>query len=205
MTMPTDRPDEGLRAKLTALSAEMQAEISRISALPKSPHMIPSVTVFRWQRQLDTLLAQASAEPSAPYCPSCHQEMRCDHCYGRPLYDPKFGDNRDCACGHPYYRHFDGYDGSRPVGCKYCGCETWKSPDGAMSAVPLSGAAAPSQAVRNGIAVKLSEMMAAHRDGQDGTDCCDINDPGSCGTCETLKEAITTLSMDAAAPSEDAK
>ena len=39
------------------------------------------------------------------------------------LYDPKFGDDRVCNCGHTYRRHFDTYDDMRPVGCKYCGCQ----------------------------------------------------------------------------------
>lgn len=46
----------------------------------------------------------------------------------------------------------------------------------------------------NAHAVKLAELMAAHRDGQDGSDCCDINDPGSCETCATLDGAISALS-----------
>ena len=38
-------------------------------------------------------------------------------------YNRKYGDNRKCVCGHPYYRHFDSYEGMEPVGCKYCnGC-----------------------------------------------------------------------------------
>ncbi len=37
-------------------------------------------------------------------------------------YNPKYGDDRVCKCGHPYYRHFDTYDEMYPVGCKYCGC-----------------------------------------------------------------------------------
>jgi hypothetical protein len=40
-------------------------------------------------------------------------------------YDAGFGDDRLCACGHPYYRHFDSYDDMHPVGCKYCECGTW--------------------------------------------------------------------------------
>lgn len=35
-------------------------------------------------------------------------------------YDPKFGDDRLCLCGHSYYRHFDTYEEMMPVGCKYC-------------------------------------------------------------------------------------
>lgn len=40
--------------------------------------------------------------------------------YGRPPYDPKYGDDRMCKCGHRYYRHFDTYDRMSAVGCKYC-------------------------------------------------------------------------------------
>lgn len=46
----------------------------------------------------------------------------------RPKYDAQFGDDRECECGHAYYRHFDGYEDNAPVGCKYCDCETWKEP-----------------------------------------------------------------------------
>lgn len=40
------------------------------------------------------------------------------------LYNPKFGDNRKCICGHAYERHFDGYEDEdeADVGCKYCAC-----------------------------------------------------------------------------------
>lgn len=37
-------------------------------------------------------------------------------------YDPDFGDDKVCECGHAYYRHFDTYEDMEPVGCKYCGC-----------------------------------------------------------------------------------
>lgn len=49
------------------------------------------------------------------------------------LYDKDFGDNRDCECGHPYYRHFDTYEDMSPVGCKYCGwrCEGFRLKPGA--------------------------------------------------------------------------
>ncbi len=40
-------------------------------------------------------------------------------------YDPKFGDNRVCVCGHAYYRHFDSYENMEPIGCKYCPCRTF--------------------------------------------------------------------------------
>ena len=38
------------------------------------------------------------------------------------LYNPKYGDDRLCKCGHPYYRHFDWMEHDAPVGCKYCDC-----------------------------------------------------------------------------------
>jgi len=38
------------------------------------------------------------------------------------LYNPKYGDERVCQCGHPYRRHFDPYEHNEAVGCKYCDC-----------------------------------------------------------------------------------
>jgi len=37
-------------------------------------------------------------------------------------YNPNYGDDRICKCGHPYYRHFDTYEEMYPCGCKYCEC-----------------------------------------------------------------------------------
>jgi len=42
------------------------------------------------------------------------------------LYNPKYGDDRICKCGHPYYRHFDTYEDMRAVGCKYCDCHVFE-------------------------------------------------------------------------------
>ena len=41
-------------------------------------------------------------------------------------YNPRYGNDRLCVCGHPYYRHFDTYDDMEDVGCKYCGCFEFK-------------------------------------------------------------------------------
>ena len=41
-------------------------------------------------------------------------------------YNPDFGDDKICECGHTYYRHFDSWEGMAPVGCKYCGCDEFK-------------------------------------------------------------------------------
>lgn len=45
-----------------------------------------------------------------------------------PNYDPTFGDEKVCVCGHTYYRHFDSYENMSPIGCKYCECERFKDP-----------------------------------------------------------------------------
>lgn len=37
-------------------------------------------------------------------------------------YNPDYGDDNMCKCGHRYYRHFDSYDDMENVGCKYCDC-----------------------------------------------------------------------------------
>lgn len=37
-------------------------------------------------------------------------------------YNPDYGDNRICVCGHAYHRHFDPYEDMKNVGCKYCPC-----------------------------------------------------------------------------------
>uniref|UniRef100_A0A6M3L182 Uncharacterized protein n=1 Tax=viral metagenome TaxID=1070528 RepID=A0A6M3L182_9ZZZZ len=42
------------------------------------------------------------------------------------FYNPEYGDDRICKCGHPYHRHFDSYDNMKAVGCKYCMCYHFK-------------------------------------------------------------------------------
>lgn len=37
-------------------------------------------------------------------------------------YNPEYGDDRICECGHSYGRHFDSWEDMEPVGCKYCDC-----------------------------------------------------------------------------------
>lgn len=41
-------------------------------------------------------------------------------------YNPHYGNDRVCECGHSYERHFDSYDDNEPVGCKYCDCCTFE-------------------------------------------------------------------------------
>ena len=52
-------------------------------------------------------------------------------------YNPKYGDDRICKCGHPYYRHFDSYEEMYNCGCKYCGCHTFEElPEGELRTDP---------------------------------------------------------------------
>ena len=41
-------------------------------------------------------------------------------------YNPNYGDDRECKCGHAYYRHFDSYEDMDAIGCKYCRCYEFK-------------------------------------------------------------------------------
>jgi len=40
-------------------------------------------------------------------------------------YNPNYGDDRICKCGHAYYQHFNTYEDMYPCGCKYCRCSTF--------------------------------------------------------------------------------
>lgn len=42
-------------------------------------------------------------------------------------YNPNYGDDIECKCGHSYYRHFDSYEDMDPCGCKYCQCYVFES------------------------------------------------------------------------------
>jgi len=46
--------------------------------------------------------------------------------YVERQYNPKYGDERICVCGHEYNRHFDSYEKMNAIGCKYCGCQNFK-------------------------------------------------------------------------------
>lgn len=43
-------------------------------------------------------------------------------------FNPNYPSDALCVCGHPYHRHFDGYEeeGHQDVGCKYCSCHTFE-------------------------------------------------------------------------------
>lgn len=53
--------------------------------------------------------------PDAPY-------LEYEYKVTENKYNPNYGDDRMCVCGHTYKHHFDSYENMEPVGCKYCGC-----------------------------------------------------------------------------------
>ena len=45
-------------------------------------------------------------------------------------YNPDYGDERMCQCGHYYHRHFDTWADMDACGCKYCECEDFVEGEG---------------------------------------------------------------------------
>lgn len=70
-----------------------------------------------------------SQEENPPYLETSNIVLEHEH-----KYNENYGDDRECECGHPYYRHFDTYEQMYPIGCKYCCCLEFK--DGSQD-IPL--------------------------------------------------------------------
>lgn len=77
----------------------------------------------RWAYKLQHSSLPRSDMPDI--CPGECRKFSWDG-YGPP-YDSEFGDETICKCGHPYYRHFDPFDGNQHVGCKYCDCSIFQA------------------------------------------------------------------------------
>lgn len=69
--------------------------------------------------EADTLVLTGPPDPNAPYL----EEILITKAL---KYNPKYGDDRVCLCGHTYYRHFDSYEHMSAIGCKYCPCNTFE-------------------------------------------------------------------------------
>ncbi len=63
-----------------------------------------------------TYICGVDKNDEKPYLEKTHVEH---------VYNPKYGDDRKCQCGHQYYRHFDSYEEMEQTGCKYCECHTF--------------------------------------------------------------------------------
>lgn len=69
------------------------------------------------QKQIKTLIEESEKEQNinSPYLEQVDFKVV-------RKYNPEYGDEKICKCGHPYHRHFDSYEEMSDVGCKYCGC-----------------------------------------------------------------------------------
>lgn len=91
----------------------------------KRHYFIEIVDEDGYDRQLTKAdLVRASYHKASPNDP--YKEIVLEVVGVLKQYNPDFGDDKICECGHTYYRHFDTYEGMAPVGCKYCGCEEFK-------------------------------------------------------------------------------
>lgn len=54
------------------------------------------------------------------------------------FYNPNYGDDKICKCGHTYYRHFDPYEEMESLGCKYCGCYEFEEDALGEFGIPIS-------------------------------------------------------------------
>lgn len=64
---------------------------------------------------------QLIPQENEPYIKKVNQQIQVTH-----KYNPNFGDDKECVCGHPYHRHFDAFEEMYPIGCKYCSCRTFE-------------------------------------------------------------------------------
>jgi hypothetical protein len=71
---------------------------------------------------LPEIMIQAAEDFDKNPKPYLEKEIK----YTEYSYNPKYGDNRLCECGHVYYRHFDSYEEMEAIGCKYCACNHFK-------------------------------------------------------------------------------
>lgn len=69
----------------------------------------------KWGRKIK---AKLISTPNSPYLEYEYKEII-------RKYNPKYGDDRVCICGHTYYRHFDSWEDMADCGCKYCGCNNF--------------------------------------------------------------------------------
>lgn len=104
-------------------------DVIRLRARHRWPEMSVTATITpvkatirklkaKWTIEEQRCLDQQLACPPIPQLP--YIETRVEKI--ERSYNPQYGDDRICVCGHPYYRHFDTYEQMDPYGCKYCAC-----------------------------------------------------------------------------------
>lgn len=93
--------------------AELAMRIARLRNLPLQEIVEKLNRILRTPRE-----ASQQRGGQASYAAHCDAER----IIMAEAYDPSFGDDRICLCGHTYYRHFDSHDGMAAGGCEYCEC-----------------------------------------------------------------------------------
>uniref|UniRef100_A0AB39C7D2 Uncharacterized protein n=1 Tax=Bacillus phage KoopaTroopa TaxID=3234046 RepID=A0AB39C7D2_9CAUD len=83
------------------------------------------------EARLDTAIEEVEEEVEDVLCSIFGDIRRLEEAmqkapYVNGAYNPNFGDDKVCECGHTYYRHFDSYEDMEACGCKYCGCYDFK-------------------------------------------------------------------------------
>lgn len=94
-----------MRSKINKIMEEIRTDAQSLSFTGEA--YAESITLA----DLDTLLDKYIKKEDTASMP-----------YIRGRYNRSYGDNKICACGHAYERHFDSYYNMEPCGCKYCGC-----------------------------------------------------------------------------------
>lgn len=116
-----DKPDDPVEyadCLLLTLDASRRAGISALSLLATAYAKLQLCKSREWvPTALDEPSRHVRDDGSQPYV----------SCVVTKLYNPLFGDNRICECGHSYAKHFDLRD-DECVGCAYCRCEDFKLP-----------------------------------------------------------------------------
>ena len=75
-------------------------------------------------------------------------------------YNPNYGDDRICECGHEYHRHFDSHENMDAVGCKYCQCRKFKDVESLKKALEKIKALSILQAEKLKILDELKILIA---------------------------------------------
>ncbi len=102
-----------------ALLREMEREEQNDEIIPIDLPVDVIATLAIAAHEEDMTLNDFIVERIGEYCKDIIEE-----CSRR--YNPRYGDDKVCTCGHEYYRHFDTYEDMYPCGCKYCACNTFE-------------------------------------------------------------------------------
>lgn len=114
-----DKDDHVVLRDTIALLREMEREVLDEQIIPIDLPVDVIATLAIAAHDEDKTLNDFMVEKIEEHCKDIVEE--CSR-----KYNPRYGDDRVCTCGHTYYRHFDTYEDMYPCGCKYCACHTFE-------------------------------------------------------------------------------